>query len=290
MIFEVAVSIAGDLSERLGMTIRDDEIAYIAMHVGGEVERARGDRARLSATIVCPGYYEVHELLRSSVARSLGQSLEVTEVVTRVDPDWKAIASDLVLTTIDPPAPAEHIVRIQPFLTDADVERVTQVAARIRRGRRLAGLRGELEHYFDAHAFVRGLDASAGEEGVIRRLGGLLAERGVIDEEHIASAVERERMSSTAFTEALAMPHAMRMTARRTAIAIGVAEPSIPWGDQRVQVVAFAAFSENDRAAFQTVFEQFVGVFSERDNVHRLVRRGKDLSGFLDELVAIIGG
>ncbi|WP_324014235.1 MULTISPECIES: BglG family transcription antiterminator [unclassified Microbacterium] len=289
MIFEVAVSIAGELSERLGMSIRDDEIAYIAMHVGGELERERRAETRLTATIVCPGYYELHELLRSSITRSLGQAVEVTEVVTRVDPDWKAIDTDLVLTTIEPPTPSESTVRIRPFLTDGDVERVMQAAARIRRGRRLSRLRAELERYFDAGAFVRGLDDALGEEGIIRALGALLVERGVIDDAYVEGAIERERMSSTAFTDALAVPHALRMTASRTAIAIGIADPSVAWGDGRVQVVALAAFSESDREAFQTVFEQFVEVFGERENVQRIIRRGTDFTGFLDELVAIIG-
>jgi lichenan operon transcriptional antiterminator len=86
------------------------------------------------------------------------------------------------------------------------------------------------------------------------------------------------------------VPHALEMTATRTAIAIGIADPSIPWGGGRVQVVALVAFSETDREAFQTVFEQFVEVFSERESVQRIVRRGTDFSGFLDELVAVIDG
>lgn len=296
MIFEVAVFVASGLQERLGLEIQDDEIAYIAMHVGGQLERRRRADAMLTATIVCPGYYELHELLRSSVDRSLGQDIEIVGVETRVDPDWAALDTDLVLTTIDPPLPAERVVRIQPFLTDADVERVRLAAARVRRGRRLARLRTELERYFDPAAFVRGLPAEGGEEAAIRRLGALLVGQGVIDEDYVERTIERERMSSTAFTDALAVPHALGMTASRTAIAIGIADPSIPWGpatpagQPRVQVVALVAFSEGDREAFQTVFEQFVEVFSERESVQRIVRRGIDFPGFLDELVAVIDG
>ena len=101
MIFEVAVFIASGLHDRLGIPLLDDEIAYIAMHVGGRLERSRRADHLLTATIVCPGYYELHELLRSSVDRSLGQAIEVVGVETRVDPDWTAIDTDLVLTTID---------------------------------------------------------------------------------------------------------------------------------------------------------------------------------------------
>lgn len=290
MIFEVAVFIASRLQERLGIPLPDDEIAYIAMHIGGRLERSRRADQLLTATIVCPGYYDLHELLRSSVDRSLGQAIEVVGVETRVDPDWASIDTDLVLTTIDPPAPADRIVKVQPFLTDADIERVQAAAGRIRRSRRLARLRTELERYFAASAFVRGLDASAGEEGVIRLLGSALREQGVIDDDYVDRTIDRERLSSTAFTDALAVPHALGMTATRTSIAIGIADPSIPWGDGRVQVVALVAFSETDREAFQTVFEQFVEVFSERESVQRIVRRATDFGGFLDELVAVIDG
>lgn len=290
MIFDVAVAIAGELSETLGVPIRDDEIAYIAMHVGGRLERSRRAETTLTATIVCPGYYELHELLRSSVDRSLGRAIEVTRVETRVDVDWNAIDTDLVLTTIEPPVPSERIVRIQPFLTDADVERVTAAAARLRRGRRLGRLRAELARYFAPGAFVRGIDADGGEEAVIRRLGALLVAQGVVGPDYVESTIERERLSSTAFTETLAVPHALRMTATRTAIALAVGEQPIPWGDGRVNVVALVAFSERDRAAFQTVFEQFVEVFGEPENAQRLIRRGTDLSSFLDELAAVIDG
>lgn len=290
MIFEVAVFLASGLHERLDIPLFDDEIAYIAMHVGGRLERSRRADHLLTATIVCPGYYELHELLRSSVDRSLGQAIEVVGVETRVDPDWAAIDTDLVLTTIDPPVPADRIVRIQPFLTEVDIDRVQTQAGRIRRARRLARLRTELERYFHPDAFVRGVDPSGGEEGVIRELGALLVARGVIDGDYVERTIQREELSSTAFTDALAVPHALGMTASRTAIAIGLAEPSMPWGEGRVQVVALVAFSESDREAFQTVFEQFVEVFSERDSVQRIVRRGTDFTAFLDELVAVIDG
>lgn len=289
MIFEVAVFIASGLQERLGIPLLDDEIAYIAMHVGGRLERSRRADQLLTATIVCPGYYELHELLRSSVDRSLGQAIEVVGVETRVDPDWASIDTDLVLTTIEPAVAGERIVRIQPFLTEADVERVQAAAGRIRRGRRLARLRDELARYFSPDAFVRGLEGLT-EDEVIRRLGALLVERGVIDDDYVERTIQREQLSSTAFTDALAVPHALGMTATRTEIAIGIADPSIPWGEGRVQVVALVAFSETDREAFQTVFEQFVEVFSERESVQRIVRKGTAFTAFLDELVAVIDG
>ncbi|MFB7844637.1 BglG family transcription antiterminator [Microbacterium sp. NPDC056052] len=289
MIFEVAVSVVGGLQERLGLRADDDEIAYVAMHIGGRLERSRRAASLLTATIVCPGYYELHEVLRSRVDRSLGQGIEVVRVITAMDPHESEIDTDLVLSTVPLPVAAERVVLIQPFLTEADVERVQQAAARLRRARRLTRLREELSRYLSADAYVHPLP-DIGEEGIIRLLGGRLVEAGLIGEDYIDNTIHRERLSSTAFSDALAVPHALQMTARRTAIAVGVAAGSVAWGTGRVQVVALAAFSEQDRDAFQTVFEQLVEVFGEGESVQRIVRRGGTFAGFLDELVAVIDG
>lgn len=289
MIFDVAVSIASGLHDRLGAPLQEDEIAYIAMHVGGRLERSRAADAILTATIVCPGYRELQDLLRSSVDRSLGRLIEVVRVDTSVDPDWASLDTDLVLSTVPVAGSDERIVRITPFLAEADIERVQQAAARIRRARRLSRLREELQRYFSADAFLVPVP-DVGEEQIIRTLGALLTASGRIGEDYVENTILRERMSSTAFTDALAVPHALQMTAERTAIAIGIADGSVAWGSGRVQVVALAAFSEGDRDAFQTVFEQFVEVFSERDSVQRIVRRSTGFDAFLDELVAVIDG
>ena len=151
-------------------------------------------------------------------------------VQTRADPDWDAIDTDLILTTIDPPFAGDRVVRIQPFLTEGDVERVQAAAGRVRRARRLARLRAELERYFSADAFVATVPPDADEESVIRMLGARLVAQGVIDEDYVERTLERERLSSTAFTDALAVPHALGMTASRTAIAVALADPSMPWG------------------------------------------------------------
>ena len=222
--------------------------------------------------------------------RSPGQAVDVVGVDTRAVPDWRAIDTDLILTTIDPPFTGDGIVRIQPFLTESDIERVQAAAGRVRRARRLARLRDELGRYFSADAFIGRVAADADEESVIRDLGARLVALGVIDEGYVQRTLERERLSSTAFTDALAVPHAIGMTAARTAIAVGIADPSMAWGEGRVQVIAMVAFSESDREAFQTVFEQLVEVFSERDSVQRIVRRGTSFGPFLDELVAVVDG
>ena len=288
LVFEIAVSVAGELADELGVAIPDDEIADMAMRIGSLVGAEPDAGAALTAVLVCPGFEGMRNRLRVHLERALGHELAITRVETGYAQDWAGIDADLVLSTIDPSGTGDdRIVRIQPFLTSRDIARVADAAQRVRRQRQLRGLRSQMRPWFAPTAFIRNARAAA-PEAMIRLLGDALMREGVIDEDYVASAIEREARSSTAFTENLAVPHAMTMSAARTAIAVAVNEQAIEWGGERVHVVALVAFSETDRAAFQTVFEQFVDVFADPDNAARIVRRGDTLEAFLDEIAALI--
>ncbi|TFD71853.1 transcription antiterminator [Cryobacterium sp. Hb1] len=287
MIYELAVFIASELQRQEQIHINDDEIAYIAMHVGSYLEQHSQSEQLVSCVIVCPNYYTMHVQLRQRIERVLGDDLTIVDQITRSDVPWADLRADLVLTTIDPPVPAEGVIVIQPFLTERDVHRIREAAIRVRRLRRRSHIKNDLLQFFDESLYLRNF-AAPDEEAMIRELGGRMVARGLIDPSYVDGAIERERMSSTAFTDHLAVPHAMAMTAQQTSIAIAVNDSPMPWGDSRVNVVALIAFSAAGRASFQSVFDQFVEVFTERADVQRLIKRSVDFPSFIDELVHLI--
>ncbi|MFB2582595.1 transcription antiterminator [Herbiconiux sp. P15] len=287
MIYELAVFIASQVQRAYDIVVTEDEIAYIALHVGSHLERQNLRQERVSCAIVSPNYYDMHLALRERLETELGSELEVDVVITRADVDWNALSSDIVVTTIPVPAARDNVVVVPPFLTDADVDAVRRSIAVVRRHRRRMRLKDELLQYFDERLYWSNLDA-ASEPEMIRTLGRAMVGLRLIDESYVEGAIERERMSSTAFSDTIAVPHAMTMSATRTAIAIVVNETPMQWGENRVNVIALIAFSESGRRAFQTVFDQLVEVFSDRDDVQRIVRSSSDFASFIDELVHVM--
>jgi lichenan operon transcriptional antiterminator len=287
MIYDVAVFMASQIQRARSITMNDDEISYIALHLGSFLERQSRREERLTVAIVSPGYYDMHTILRERIERALGDELSVEVVVTRTDVDWQDFSTDLVLTTITGRAVSDRVVVIQPFLTDGDVDTVRRAISRARRHRRRSQIKDDLLLYFDEGLFFRNLTA-ASEIEMIGLLGARMIERGIIDASYVEGAIERELMSSTAFTDTIAVPHAMVMTAARTSIAIAVNETPMAWGENRVNVIALIAFSSSGRSSFQTVFDQFVEVFADRTDVLELIRRSTDFATFIEELVHVI--
>ncbi|MBH0129902.1 transcription antiterminator [Salinibacterium sp. NK8237] len=284
MIYELAVFIAAEVQRDENITIHDDEISYIALHVGSHLERQTKREVRLTAALVCPNYHDLHVILRERIEAVLGDELHLRIVITRTDVDLAELSTDLVLTTIDLRSFADNVVLIQPFLTETDVDAIRRTISRVRRIRRRRELTDELLRFFDPALFLRNFTAPS-EEAMIAALGHRMIDAGVIDHGYITGAIERERMSSTAFTDTLAVPHAMTMNAHRTAISIVINETPMPWGENKVNVIALIAFSAAGRTTFQTVFDQFVTVFSDREYVQQLVKKAVDFPTFIDELV-----
>ena len=170
MIFEVAVYIAKGLQDALGIPILDDEIAYIAMHVGGR-------RTQPSLRSVAHRDDRVPRVLRAARTPAL-ERRPLTGPGDRGRgrrdahrPAWDSIDTDLVLTTIDPPRPGDRFVRI----SRSSPTPTSSACRPPRRGSAAGGGRaaaGRTRDDLSPDAFVRGLDAADGEAGVIRRLGG----------------------------------------------------------------------------------------------------------------------
>jgi lichenan operon transcriptional antiterminator len=287
MVYDVAVFIASQIQRAKSISINDDEISYIALHLGSHLERQSRREERITVAIVCPNYYDMHVILRERIERVLGDELSVEIVVTRTDVDWNDFSTDLVLTTIAAKGLGENVVVIQPFLTDGDVDTIRRSITRLRRHRRRMRIKDDLLLYLDENLFLRNVQAES-EVKMIRTLGDMMVSRGIIDESYVTGAIERELMSSTAFTDTIAVPHAMVMSATRTSIAIAVNETPMPWGDNRVNVIALIAFSASGRQSFQTVFDQFVEVFADRAEVTELIKRSTDFTAFIEELVHVI--
>ena len=288
LIYELAVYIASELARTEAISVNDDEIAYIAMHVGAYLDRRRSRGEAVRVRVAAPVYHDVHTALADRIREAVDD--DVTVVAGAEDDDDGrdgTDSADLVVAVLEPSPPVERVVVVSPFPSDADLERVRAEIARIRRSRRRARLAAALSSYIAPELFVRGL-RGLDRDGAIRMLGDRMIAAGVIDRAYVDGALERERLSSTAFTEHLAVPHAMTMSARRTAIAIAVDDTPIDWGGAKVNVVALIAFAESGRAEFQEVFDQFVEAFSERENVQRLVHGAADYPGLLAELAHLM--
>jgi lichenan operon transcriptional antiterminator len=292
LIHDLAVFIAREIQTHWRVAVPEDEIAFIAMHVGAHLEAQTGRPERLRAVLVCPEYYELAATLRERIIAECGQYLEITELITRLEDvrgstrPGAGADPELVISTIPLDGLPEAVV-IRPFPGDRDFEAIRTAVARITRERERASERPSLIDYLEPTLFFRDLCAE-NETAMIRLLGDHLVDHGVIEAQQVESILERERLSSTAFSDGIAVPHAMTMNAQRSAIALVVNSTPMDWGGKRVSIIALIAFSPSDRSTFRPAFEEFTELLGSHATIARLVRNGTDYRAFLREMRAVL--
>lgn len=283
LIFDLAVYICSLIQKERDITIDEDEISYVALHIGSFLERQAQEENRVTATIVCPSYYDLHIVMRESIEKDLGDEISIESVVNRTDVDVRAITSDIIISTIPLGIPVHNAIEVKPFLTHQNMTDLRNLVSVVRQSRRRSKIRERLLACFREDLFFRNVPF-ANSEQMIRTLGRGLTDLQIVDQDYVEGAIERERMSSTVFVDGLAVPHAMTMSAQVPTIAISVNEEPGQWGGQNVNVVAFIAFAASGREEFQPVFEQFVDVFSDRGRMQEIIRGSQDFAGFLSSL------
>src|SRR4029453_4742479 len=100
LIYELAVYIASALARTEGIAVDDDEIAYIAMHVGAYLDqrRSRGETVRVAVS--APAYHDVHTALAARIRGAVDDDVEVL-----APGDAGADSADLLVAVLEPAAP-----------------------------------------------------------------------------------------------------------------------------------------------------------------------------------------
>ena len=285
LVHELAIYFAQHVEFALDVPVSEDEIGFIALHIGGCLERQRERMDQTSVALVVPKYYRLHEDQSETLAVSLGVRARVVATYTSAEQDWSRVDADLVITPVEIPHlhPARQVVS-SPLLTQHDLDTIHQAVQVAQR--RSSWLRAvhQLRQLVDRQLFFSSGPWRTRDE-VITHLVTAMQEEGVVGAAFLGQVLEREAMSPTSFSKGLAVPHAMTMDAHRSAIAVYISEEPIDWAGWEVKLVLLVAFNAEERRLFREVFDQMIVTLSESSRVKRLATAGTDYETFIADLM-----
>ena len=273
LIYDVSVCLSSIIKERTGISINDDEIAYIAFHLGSTLEAQKNLSEKVTAAPYCPSYYDTNVKLTDTINRHFSSELLITNIFTEERELEKAGKSDLVLSTV----PLNSVIQlplfqISPFFTEKDVQSLRRQLTEIKTNKRRKQFREYLEYLIVPEFFERRDDLTDYDQ-VVRHMVGKMVSMGYVDEDFEQDIRAREQLSATAFQD-FAIPHAMKMRAHKTGINVLISDTPVRWGDKQVRIVLMLCFNRDERFIFNEIFEPLTMVLSSRENVKRLVTAG----------------
>ena len=153
---------------------------------------------------------------------------------------------------------------------------------RLKAGREKERLLGLLQTLIDAELFTPSASYND-RESAIRAIGETMRSHGIISQEFIESALERENISPTNFG-LIAIPHPSDCRATRSAIAVSLLRRPLLWGTSNVRIIFMISVSKSDLSDFSDIFSYLPRVCSDYKNLEQLAS-----ASCYEEFIRILG-
>lgn len=271
LIYDVSVYLSSIIKDRTGVSINDDEIAYIAFHLGSTLEAQKNLSEKVTAVLYFPSYYNTNVKLTDTINRHFSSELLITNILT-AERDLENVAkNDFVLSTMPLNSVIElPLLQISPFFTEKDIDKVRKLLTEIKAEKRRKQFREYLEYLIIPNFFEKRNDLAHSCD-VIHYMAENMIRLGYVDEDFEDEIYDREQLSSTAFQD-FAIPHAMKMHAHKTGLSVLISDSPIEWDTKQVHIVMMLCFNREERFIFNEVFEPLTMVLSRRENIRKLTQ------------------
>ncbi|MCM2535889.1 BglG family transcription antiterminator [Neobacillus pocheonensis] len=286
--FELGILAAEIIQTNSELTVNEDEIGYIAIHLEAAVKRMKNKKRRevKRVAIVCASGLGTAKLLAASIESKFPGIDIVGTYPSYSIKNIKKEAADLILSTIpvreDGPIPILHI---NTMLTEKDVEKVKEhISSKYLNEGKNRSLK-KLQNLFSEDLFFTEIDKKNPIE-IIKSLTTILTIKGYVDDSFQQSVLDREGISPTAIGNLVAIPHPLKPNALGSCIAIGILKKPMKWGEQSVQLVLLLALNEKDKEEFSHLFNHLWQLVQHKKLVDELCSK-ENFTDFIHQFYSI---
>lgn len=284
LIYDISVFIAQQLFDQFHILVNDDEIAFLAFHIGGYFENNLVYKSKLTCLFVYADYYNMHLKILDKIMKSFENTILIKNAVSVLNYS-KDLHADFIISTVDIPFEQEHVI-ISPILRTQDMERLENKVKELRQRKAGELSKRMLATFLHENLFYR-MPAFSGKWEALEWLSKEALRNGYVNDAFQEDIFQRERASSTAYYE-LAMPHNMQDTVYQNFISILLLEKPVIWEEGKpVYMVLLLGCNQSSRKYFYQIFDYLVEVLSDAHCRQRLLAC-QTFPSFYDTLFGLI--
>ncbi|MEC0182408.1 BglG family transcription antiterminator [Paenibacillus peoriae] len=262
--FEAGIIAAEIIKLRLGIQIEENEIGYMAIHIGGALERKKMEGKPKRTIIVCASGLGSAKLLYYKLQSIFGSRLEIVGITGLYKLKQMSLDTiDFVISTIPLSEPLSvPLIHVNTFLDGSDIHKLesTLSEAKLPAVQYVRKKMVFLQQKFDSKLKV------------LEFLSQKIQAADLVNGPLLESVIEREAVSPTAFGNLVAIPHPMEPLAHSTFWAICTLQKAIDWDGKPVQFVCMLCIQRRKTEDLQNMYNIMLGFLNNENLVQRLIR------------------
>jgi lichenan operon transcriptional antiterminator len=264
IVFDISIYISLDLMDRFNISISEDETAFLAMHIGAEIERQASNRNKIPALLICPNYQNLAQQALNTLMINFGNQLHIVKCLHSEDKIEQINQNyDIIFTMI----PLEKtysncdVVRLSILNLSSQLGIIQNALMKSQEQFQDYKLKLNFHKFFEEDLFILN-DNLQTKQQVLANLCDALLVKNYTDIDFEEEVNKREDAASTAFGN-IAIPHSAKMNAIKTSVAVAISKKGFQWNSNTVHVVFLLAINKADRITFRHLYESLISIFTE---------------------------
>jgi lichenan operon transcriptional antiterminator len=285
-IYDVSVYIASIITGETGCVLSEDEISYIALHLGVLIEENSNIKNKVKAVLLNPQYFHSSTKLAEKIVQVFEDSLLIAGIVSLEDELEDYSGCDLIISTI-PLAdfPGVSVIQVSRNLNNRDISAIHGKTADILRTRLRLKMEAKLKRIFCKDFFYFD-PAFRDQNDALSIMADDMIKRNYAGEDFKEKLFQREKVSSSAYIN-IAIPHPLEMCAFNSTIGVSIHPHGIIWNNTKVNIVFLLAINNLDRLFFRDIFYFITEIISDEHNL-KILLEAKTFEKFIDTLMFFV--
>ncbi len=255
LVFEMSVFIGHVIEKYTGSSISEDEIGFLAIHLGAAYDRLN-IKYFYHVVLIQPNSNTLTGACSDKILERFGERIVIDAVLKYYEASVIVdLRPDLIISTIPLTQKLDiPMISISMFVNTGDEYKIFRAIAELDKRHYKTEFDNFikcliLEDYYFFH-----LECDTWED-VISSMCDRLYEGGRVEERFKESTFARERMAFTSFSYGYAIPHALNYSAIHSTMGIAILKKPVQWGEYQVRLVLLLAVRDDERELLKIFFD-----------------------------------
>jgi len=281
MIFEMSVFIGHVIEEYTKNTISENEIGFLAIHLGAAYDRLNV-KYFYHAVLIQPNSNILSGACSDKILERFGERIVIDAILSYYEaPVIERLRPDLIISTI----PLTHnldipTIIISMFVNTGDEYKIFKAITELDNKHYKTEFDNFIKCLILDEYYFYNLECDTYED-VINYMCDRMYEGGRVEETFKASTFEREKMAYTSFSYGYAIPHALNYSAIQSTMSIAILKKPVQWGDYQVHLVLLLAVRDDEKELLKIFFDWFGNICDDTLLLSK-IRRAKNARAFVD--------
>lgn len=284
LVFELSIHVGQLLEKRLNMKISENELGFLALHLGAAYERCNTQN-KYRAVVIYPTEQALSNLCLKKIENLFSERMDIIDCISFFEEkSIVRLKPDIILTTLQ----LKHnldipTIHISLFLNNEDESKIFQTLNLLDKKRYRKEFEENLINLMEEKTFYYELDLETPEE-VITYMCDHLKKLGYCDEEFKYSVLKREKMAATSFVYSFAVPHSLNVSSIHPTISVAFLKKPIQWGEFKVKMVMLLATNEEQSNVLKMFFSWLSSMINDANHFASLLET-KSYQEFIEKII-----